>query len=114
MSTLDALALSLPTDIAPATAAAVEALATATTRDEVRAIVADWRASHWDAWADSEAHARRDDAQVALLAGDHHLLEIDGSWRVDYLPAELHRAESAALARCPAGDVPAVYYRTRS
>ena len=61
----------------------------------------------------AEATAHASDAAQAAEVGDHHLLEADGTWRVDYMPRALHLAESAALARTWTADVPAVYTRTR-
>lgn len=99
--------------LAASVAAAVASLATATDRDAIRQILADWRAAHWDAWVEGEAAAHTEDARWAERVGNRHLLEADGTWRVDYLPGELHLAESAALARTWTADVPAVYTRTR-
>lgn len=94
-------------------AAAVASLATATSRDAIASILADWRAAHWDAWVEGEAAAHTEDARWAARVGNCHLLETDGSWRIDYLPGELHRAESAALARTWIDQIPEVYTRAR-
>lgn len=93
MSTTTAADLNIP--------ATVAALDAAPTRDAARQIIADWRTANWDAWVTTEAHARHKDARAAKAAGDLHLLEHNGSWRVDYLPAAIHRAEVRALARVP-------------
>lgn len=85
----------------------------ATDRDAIRQILTGWRTANWDAWVAEEAAAHASDAAHAAEVGDHHALEKDGSWRVDYLPRALHFAEAAALARCPASDAPAVYTRAR-
>jgi hypothetical protein len=98
----------------PATVTAIDA---ATSREEMRTILADWRAAHWDAWEAQEKADRTEDAAKAIANGDDHLTEWDGSWRVDYLPSDLHRAEVRALSRipaAPAGHMPEVYYRART
>lgn len=94
----------------PATAAAIDA---AIDRETARQIIDDWRAANWDAWATAEAARCSEEADIAKAIGDLHLLEADGSWRVDYLPADIHHAELRALARLPIAETPAVYYRAR-
>lgn len=99
------------TDLAiPATVSAIDA---ATDREQVRQTLDDWRSENWNAWATTEAHARTEEADFAKTAELLHLLEADGSWRVDYLPLDLHHAELRALARLPVAETPAVYYRAR-
>ena len=96
--------------------AAVTAINTASTREEVRAILDDWRETHWSRWVAQERAAHAEDAARAIANGQEYLTEHDDSWRVDYLPRAIHLAESRALARIPAappGHMPEVYYRAR-
>lgn len=110
-SVLTLIALSAPvTTIASDTRTAIDILDTTSDADTIRQIEDGWRAAHWDTWAAAEAAAHRNEAKTAAA----HLLEWDGSWRVDYLPRELHAALAWAWTRHHTQNPPpAVYYRRR-
>jgi hypothetical protein len=96
--------------------ATVQRIDNATTREEMRTILAEWRAANWDAWETQEKTIHAEDATQAATNGQEHLTEWNGSWRVDYLPHAIHRAEVRALSRIPAappGHMPEIYRRER-